>query len=143
MAGHPPNPPTLTASEPRLLRDGKPLAVLIVEDDLAVAELLSDMVVDHGGCVAGIADIPLSALGMVVAHKPDAVIMDVRLKDGHDGLLTADAIRALHRTPIVFCTGYSDIRTVERIRQFGAAQCLFKPVKAHELAYAILRACGQ
>jgi two-component system, response regulator PdtaR len=131
-----------SSSDPQLLKDGRPLTVLIVEDDDLVAEILRDAVEDHGGRVAGIAAEPAMAFGLVVENKPDVVVMDVRLKDGHDGLHAADAMRHLYQTPIVFCTGYSDIRTVERIRQFGGAQCLFKPIRPGELAHAILGACG-
>jgi CheY-like chemotaxis protein len=128
--------------EPRLVKAGTPLSVLIVEDDTLVAGLLTDAIKDHGGQVIGVADIPSDAFGMVVEHRPDAVIMDVRLKDGHDGLHAAEAMRLLHHTPIVFCTGYGDVQIIERIRQFGGSQCLLKPVQADQLAHAILRACG-
>jgi two-component system, response regulator PdtaR len=131
-----------SSSDPQLLKDGRPLTVLIVEDDDLVAEILRDAVEDHGGRVAGIAAEPAMAFGLVVENGPDVVVMDVRLKDGHDGLHAADAMRHLYRTPIVFCTGYSDIRTVERIRRFGGAKCLFKPIRPGELAHAILGACG-
>jgi DNA-binding NarL/FixJ family response regulator len=134
--------PSLPSSDPQLLKDGRPLTVLIVEDDELVAEILRDAVEDHGGRVAGIAAEPAVAFGLVVENRPDVVVMDVRLKDGHDGLHAADAMRHLYQTPIVFCTGYSDIRTVERIRRFGGAKCLFKPIRPGELARAILGACG-
>jgi two-component system, response regulator PdtaR len=138
----PPGPDFDSMSAPYLRKDGHPLSVIIVEDDIQVAGLMKETVEEHGGQVAGIAAEPSEAFGLVVEYKPDAVIMDVRLKDGHDGLHAADAMRLLHQTPIVFCTGYADVETVERIRQFGGAPCLFKPIKPGELAHAILRACG-
>jgi two-component system, response regulator PdtaR len=115
--------------------------VLIVEDDALVGRVLSDAVEDYGGRVIGIADIPADAFGLVVEHKPDVVVMDIRLKNGADGLHAADAMRALYKTPIVFCTGYGDPDTIWRIRRFGRTECLFKPVWPQELRDAILRAC--
>ena len=88
----------------------------------------------------GIADIPADAFGLVVEHKPDVVVMDIRLKNGADGLHAADAMRTLYKTPIVFCTGYGDPDTIWRIRRFGRTECLFKPVRPQELRDAILRA---
>jgi CheY-like chemotaxis protein len=131
------------AEHSRLLKkDGSTLSVLLVEDDIQVAGLLLEHIEDHGGQVVGTAAEPAEAFGLVVEQKPDVVVMDIRLKDGHDGLHAAEAMRLLHQTPIVFCTGYADVQTVERIRQFGDAPCLFKPVTATELANAILQACA-
>jgi CheY-like chemotaxis protein len=127
---------------PRLVTDGQPLSVLIVEDDALVSRVLSDAVEEYGGRVIGIAAMPVDAFGLVVEHKPDVVVMDIRLKNGADGLHAADAMRTLYKTPIVFCTGYSDSETIWRIRRFGRTECLFKPVRPQELCDAILRACG-
>jgi CheY-like chemotaxis protein len=117
--------------------------VLIVEDDLMVGTVLSDMIEDCGGHVVGVADLPSDAFGLVVEHRPDIVLMDIRLKDGHDGLHAADAMRLLYRTPIVFCTGYGDPETMRRIERFGGSECLLKPIQPTELCNAILRACGR
>jgi CheY-like chemotaxis protein len=117
--------------------------VLIVEDDPMVGTVLSDIIEDCGGHVVGVADLPADAFGLVVEHRPDIVLMDVRLKDGHDGLHAADAMRVLYRTPIVFCTGYGDAETTRRIEQFGGSECLLKPIQPTELCNAILRACGR
>jgi two-component system, response regulator PdtaR len=142
-SSHPaPGPGPDSASEPQLRKDGHPLSVIIVEDDLQVAGLLKDILEQRGGRVARIAAEPSEAFGLVVEYKPDAVIMDVRLKDGRDGLHAAAAMRLLRQTPIVFCTASADVETLKRIRQFGGAPCLFKPIKPGELAHAILRACG-
>jgi len=134
-------PPALHSEARRLLRDGRPLSVLIVEDDGLVAQVLSDAVEEYGGRVIGIADVPADAFGLVVEHKPDAVVMDIRLKNGADGVHAADAMRTLYKTPIVFCTGYGDPDTIWRIRRFGPTQCLFKPVRPQELRDALLKAC--
>jgi two-component system, response regulator PdtaR len=138
-----PNPGPQQIEHPSLLKkDGSPISVLLVEDDIQVAGLLLEYIEDRGGRVIGTAAEPAEAFGLVVEQKPDVVVMDVRLKDGHDGLHAAEAMRLLHQTPIVFCTGYADVQTVERIRQFGGAPCLFKPVTPTELANAILQGCG-
>jgi DNA-binding response OmpR family regulator len=81
------------------------------------------------------------AFGLVVENRPEVVLMDVRLKDGH-GLHAADAMRLLYQTPIVFCTGAADVETIDRIRHFVGAKYLFKPISPGELAHAILEACG-
>jgi two-component system, response regulator PdtaR len=124
----------------RLVKDGEPLSVLIVEDDKLVSQILSDAVEDYGGRVIGVAGIPAEAFGLLVEHKPHVVVMDIRLKQGADGLHAAESMRALYKTPIVFCTGCGDSDTIWRIRRFGRTECLFKPVRPQELRDAILRA---
>lgn len=108
-----------------------------------VGTILSETVEDYGGRVVGVAALPSDAFGLVVEHRPDVVLMDVKLKDGHDGLHAAEAMRLLYRTPIVFCTGYGSPETMRRIEQFGGSACLLKPVQPAELRDAILRACGR
>lgn len=51
-------------------------------------------------------------------------------------------MRLLYKTPIVFCTGYGDLETLQRIHAFGGAECLIKPIMPAELRDAILRACA-
>jgi two-component system, response regulator PdtaR len=138
----PPAPPDQPESARQLVKDGRPLAVLIVEDDPVVGEYFSDAVQEFGGHIIGVAAEPSDAFGLVVEHRPDVVIMDVRLKNGHDGLHAADAMRLLYRTPIVFCTGCGDAETIRRIEQFGGCEYLLKPVLPEVLRDALLRACG-
>lgn len=136
-------PSPLAEEGPRLVRNGRPLTVLIVEDDPMVGAVLSETIEEYGGRVVGVAELPSDAFGLVVEYRPDAVLMDVRLKDGHDGLHAADAMRMLYRTPIVFCTGYGNPETMRRIERFGGSECLLKPVQPAALRDAILRACGR
>jgi two-component system, response regulator PdtaR len=138
----PAEPPSQPESDGlRLVKDGQPLSVLIVDDDALVGGFLSEAIEDRGGHVIGFAQIPSDAFGLTVEHKPDVVVMDVVLKDGRDGLHAADAIRVLYRTPIVFCAAHDDSRALERIRGFGGSECLCKPVRPADLCKAILRAC--
>jgi DNA-binding NarL/FixJ family response regulator len=71
---------------------------------------------------SGTVPVPASAFGLVVEHRLGVVVMDIRLKNGADGL-HADAMRSLYKTPIVFCTGYGDPETIWRIRRFGRTEC--------------------
>jgi CheY-like chemotaxis protein len=136
----PPKPPADGGESPRLLKHGQPITVLILEDEPLVAATLSEAIEEHGGRVVGIVDLPADAFGLVVERRPDVVLIDVTLRYGRDGIRAAEAIRALHGTPVVFCTGAGDAQTVDRIRAFGG-ELLLKPVRAKELAEAILRAC--
>lgn len=126
---------------PCLTKGRRPLTVLVVEDEWLVGEVLRDSIEDHGGDVIGVAEAPGQAFELMVEFRPDVVLMDVRLKDGKDGIRVADAIRLLFGTPIVFCTGDADRQTLDRIRRLGC-DLLLKPVQPAELAFTILKACG-
>lgn len=124
------------------MRDRCPLKVLVVEDEWLVAEVLCDSIEEHGGHVIGITESPGRAFELMVEFRPDVVLMDVQLKGGKDGIRIADAIRLLFGTPVVFCTGDGDWRTLERIRRLRC-ELLLKPVQPAELAFTILKASGQ
>ena len=110
--------------------------MLIVEDDALVGRVLSDAVEDYGGRVIGVADIPTNAFGLVVEHRPDVVVMDIRLEERSgraarrrcDEDALQDAHRVLHRATAT--TGH-DLRGSG---DFGRAECLAKPVRPAGLA---------
>lgn len=116
--------------------------ILIVEDEFLIADHLAMMVGDMGLAVCGIADTAEEAVAMAVEHRPDAILMDVRLKGKKDGI---DAAQRIHRDvgcPIIFVTGSREPSTVARIKEDHPAAILFKPIKFEQLETAVLRALG-
>src|SRR5260370_3008096 len=47
-----------------------------------------------------------AAVESALQLKPDAILMDYRLRDGGDGLAAARRIREAADVPIIFCTAY-------------------------------------
>jgi DNA-binding NarL/FixJ family response regulator len=136
-------PPPGMANDPRRLeRDGRPLSVLIVDDEPLVGMVLSDIVEEHGGRVVGPAESPKRAFALAAEHRPDVIVMDLRLKGGQDGVHAADTIKSVHGTPVVFCSGYDDPEAAARISALGS-ELLPKPVQPEALCAAILRAGGR
>jgi two-component system, response regulator PdtaR len=121
----------------RLIRAQKPLRVLVVEDDALIALDYVEAIETHGGDVVGIADTPWQALTLAMQHRPDVAIVDIRLRYGGDGIDGARGIAALG-TRIVFCSGNGDPATLERVRAFGEAKLLLKPVLMTDLVDALL-----
>jgi CheY-like chemotaxis protein len=121
---------------------GKPLQILIVEDEALTAIDFAVLIQDAGGRSIAIASSALEAEALARATSPDVILMDVRLAGPRDGIDAADAIRQFSDVPVLFVTANSDRATVERVRRFNGSEPITKPVDAAGLIRAILDAAG-
>lgn len=78
--------------------------VLVVEDELLVAMLLEDMLVDLGHTIAGVTGEFDEALRLAKTAKFDLALLDVHL-GGRDVFPVAEALMQ-RKIPFVFATGY-------------------------------------
>ena len=106
--------------------------ILVVEDEMMVALLLEDMLVDLGCTVAGSVVCVDDALALIGELGLDAAVLDVNLS-GQMSYPVADALIAAG-VPFVFSTGYAAGRIQEDYRKFPALQ---KPYHVSELANAL------
>lgn len=111
--------------------------VLVADDDAAMREVLVDLIAgDPTLEVAGEASDGYQALEQVTRHRPDVVLLDVRMAGG--GARTATEIRrSSPRTRIVALTAYSDRATVLAMIRAGACGYLVKGGSADEVLSAI------
>ena len=141
-AGHP-APSNGDEAGGRRLTDetGKPLRILVVEDDPAVAAVLEDMITEAGGRSAGIIESALAAIGAASVISPDVVLMDVRLAGSMDGVEATEVIRARRSAAVVVITGAgADPEVRARLAALDGVEIIFKPVLESQLCGAILRA---
>jgi CheY-like chemotaxis protein len=82
----------------------RPLAVLVVEDEMLVGMLVEDMLSEIGCTVAGVATGLDDALRLAREAEIDFAILDVNL-DGRESYPVAEALRA-RGLPFAFATGY-------------------------------------
>ncbi len=114
-------------------------AILVVEDDPEVSELLELVIKEEGHRVVtapdGVAALELVARG---TERPDLMLADYNLPNGMDGLqLTAKLRERLHReVPVIVLTGDISTGTLRDIALQNCVQ-LNKPVKSKELTQAI------
>ena len=116
-------------------QDTSPALILIIEHDEPTAEMYS-RILQIGGFTIRKALTAPDALRDVVAHPPDAILVDFRMPV-MDGLEFLRALRAKPRhrgTPVAIVTGdyQLDERLVGQIRDLGAV-IRFKPLWADEL----------
>lgn len=114
--------------------------VLVVDDEFIIADSLSLQVEDLGMEVCGTAATAQAAVELAQAHRPDVVLMDVRLKGEADGVDAALAIHDSVGAKVIFITGSREPSTMARIQQDHPAGVLFKPIYGQQLRLAIEKA---
>jgi two-component system, chemotaxis family, CheB/CheR fusion protein len=139
VAGTRPVQPPVASVQKTTERARRTGAILIVEDDSEVRELLETLLKDEGHHTVAAQHGP-EALDLVArgAIRPDLVLADYNLPNGMDGLQLAARLREKlqHSIPAIILTG--DISTVA-LRDIAQKDCLQlnKPVKPSELIQAI------
>ena len=109
-------------------------SVLVVEDEMLVAWLLEDMLVELGCLVVGPAASVKQALAMIEANAIDVAVLDVNL-NGEMSYSVADALAA-RGVPFVFVTAYAKDRMLSGYQSFPVLQ---KPFHRAELRATLAR----
>ncbi|MEO9872684.1 LytR/AlgR family response regulator transcription factor [Ekhidna sp.] len=111
--------------------------ILIVEDELIIAEDMKDILKDLGYSVVGITGQEDEAKRMLIATEPDLAILDITLGKNQSGLEIADFINQNVFIPFVFCTSYADKNTVTKAKDLHPNGYLIKPFNKDDLYSAI------
>lgn len=116
----------------------KPVAlrVLIAEDEALIRLDLAEMLAEEGYDVVAQAADGEQAVALAVEHRPDLVIMDVKMPK-LDGIAAASQIAAARIAPVVMLTAFSQRELVDRARDAGAMAYLVKPFSKSDLMPAI------
>ena len=107
--------------------------ILVVEDNAAIALDLSWQLETLGYDVVGTASSGEEALEQIVRSRPDAVLMDIRLSGGMDGIETAARIPETISPAVIYLTGSSEEATLKRARETQPYGYLLKPFSEREL----------
>ena len=109
--------------------------VLVVDDDAALAEMLS-IVLRNEGFDSRVCPTGDRALGDFRDYRPDVVLLDLMLP-GKDGIDVCREIRAESGVPIVMLTAKTDTVDVVVGLESGADDYVVKPFKPKELVARI------
>ena len=107
--------------------------IVIVEDEPIVAMDIKRCLKELGYQVAAIAANSEDAVQQIVEHRPDLVLMDIRLKGDIDGIETAWRVRQRFNVPIVYLTAHSDPETLERAKFTEPYGYILKPYEDRDL----------
>jgi two-component system, response regulator PdtaR len=126
------SPGQISASGPA----GTARRVVIAEDEALIRLDLKEMLEEEGYHVAAEAGDGQAAVRLAEEHRPDLVILDVKMPV-LDGISAAERIAAARIAPIVMLTAFSQRELVERARDAGAMAYLVKPFAKSDLVPAI------
>jgi CheY-like chemotaxis protein len=110
------------------------LKVLIAEDDLLIAGMAEEVLIEGGFVICGIARTVGEAVALGRLHKPDLALLDVRLADGGLGMEIAAQLAAFGRTGVLYATGNS-ANVMEQACEGDA--CIVKPYGSADLVRAL------
>ncbi len=111
--------------------------ILIVDDDVLIAESNKFLLKKSGYNSVGIAADGTQAIKLAKEKQPDLILMDINLGGSIDGITAAEEIQKFADIPFIFLTAYSDPATVERAKKIGPFGYLIKPFDNRELIVAI------
>ena len=133
-----PSPTTEPAPQPDrpATDDGGRLRIVVAEDEALIRIDLAEMLTESGYDVVGQASDGEQAVALTREHRPDLVIMDVKMPV-LDGISAAEEIGKDHLAPVVMLTAFSQKELVERARDAGVMAYIVKPFTQADLAPAI------
>ena len=111
--------------------------ILIVEDEIIIAEGLQRKLKSMGYDIIGIASSGEEAIKKIKENNPDLILMDIVIHGMMDGIETAAQIHSLFDIPVVYLTAYADEKTLQRAKITEPFGYLIKPFKERELQITI------
>lgn len=115
----------------------KSARILIVEDVRIFAWSLAKSLHNAGHEVVAIVPSGMKAIETARTEQPDLILMDVVLEGTVDGIEAGSTISAELDIPVIFISGHSEARTIERIKQQEPSAFLPKPIDDKALQIAI------
>lgn len=113
------------------------IRILVVEDELIIAEDIKTKLGELGYNVIGVATTFDEAVNLLEKDKPDIAMLDIMLRGEKDGIDLAEILKKEYKIPFIFLTSYADKATVERARQVMPDGYLIKPFTDKDLFAAI------
>ena len=110
--------------------------VVVAEDESLIRIDIVETLKDNGFTVVGEAADGEAAVAMAREHRPDLVVMDVKMPL-MDGITAAEILTKERIAPVVLLTAFSQRELVERASEAGALAYVVKPFTPNDLIPAI------
>lgn len=114
------------------------LKILIVEDDVIIAQVIKKYLISFGHQVLDIIFDSERALDKVHSLQPDLVMLDINILGHRDGIDIAHILEEKYKTPYIFLTALSDKKTLLRAKELSPIGYVVKPFKESDLRTAIV-----
>jgi two-component sensor histidine kinase len=116
---------------------------MVVEDEVAIAMELQQLIQAVGHQVIGLAASGEAAIEMAKRLQPDLILMDIIMPGRLDGIAAAEIITAELDTPVLFLTAHADNDLIHRAKETGAFGYIMKPFREAEIKANIELALSQ
>ncbi len=119
--------------------------VLVMDDEAAVRELISDLLITLGFEVTTVPDgleaVQTYERALRRGETFQAVILDATIRGGMGGVATMERLRKVDpEVTAIICSGYSDEAAMSEFLSYGFRAALPKPFTRHDLADVMQRA---
>jgi DNA-binding NarL/FixJ family response regulator len=111
--------------------------ILIIEDELLIAQDLSYLLEDLGFKCIGIAKNYERAMLLFNTNEVHLILCDINIEGEKDGIETVSALNQIKRIPIIYLSAYSDHKIITRISDASTYGYLVKPYNERSLEVAI------
>jgi CheY-like chemotaxis protein len=119
------------------------LRILIVEDEILIADYIAMLLEDAGHEIAGTAVTANEALHLLRGGEGvDLVTLDVKLPGGMDGIELAEILKQRSGPPFLYITGSGDPVHRARCEATAPVAILQKPVRPETL-WAVVESAAQ
>lgn len=115
----------------------KKVKILVVEDEIIIADNICDALNDLGYHALEPAINFTEAIATIEADAPDIVILDIHLSGKKTGIDLAKKIRETYNFPFIFLTSNSDAFTINQAKEVMPPAYLIKPFSKEELFSSI------
>lgn len=112
--------------------------ILIVEDEVLIAEDLSDLLRSFGISEIDMAHDKPTALNKIEVFQPDLILLDIRMESELTGIQIAEIINTQYKKPFIFITAHSDMQMLQTILKTIPAGYITKPIKKADLYANVL-----
>lgn len=111
--------------------------VLIVEDEILIANLIKSYIEPHDFKCVGMAIDYNEAIHFLKTKSIDIVLLDISISGTKNGMDVAEYINKNSKIPFVYLTSHSDKTTMEQLEATAPAAYLSKPFKQIDIVTAL------
>lgn len=111
------------------------MKILIIEDELLVADYIRQILIRNGHAVLGIAD-TLADVEQKLIGQPDACLLDIRLSDGENGIRIGALLKD-KGIPFIYLTANNEMSTIQQAITTQPETYLSKPFNERDIIAAL------
>ena len=113
------------------------IKILIVEDEILIAEDLKDNLLSFGLKKIEMAHDKIEAMKTIRETNPDLILLDIRMENETAGIEIGDYISKNIHKPFIYITAHSDVQMIKEILKTKPNGYITKPIKKSDLFAAI------